>query len=184
MPHLFPAPFREVFLTHLQGRGCAFILCLQSPQHNETGPLGTIMTINNHNSGVGCFQIPDSHSSKLPCTHKQHPHTLLPLWMWPLLLFRAGNLCSCRLQFRGGFPRKPSRPGGMGWPLICSHLVNKEPIWTHPPLALGNSHRGWHRKTRRSNAELRREKGIPEITGHSSLKSWDTAWPRGVFPCP
>lgn len=97
VPHLFPAPFRELFLTHLQGRGCAFILCLQSPQHNEAGPLGTIMTINNHNSGVGCFQIPDSHSSKLPSTHKQPPHTLLPLWMWPLLLFRAETLCSCRL---------------------------------------------------------------------------------------
>lgn len=53
------------------------------------------------------------------------------------------DLCSCSklkasvsagAQVQRGIPGKPAqvesipvKPGGMGWPLICSHLVNKGP---------------------------------------------------------
>lgn len=91
------------------------------------GPLGTIMTINNHNSGQWCFQIPNLHSSELPTTHTYtHPPSSISEF----------DLCSVSAgaRVRRGIPGKPARaqsipvkPGGMGWPLICSHLVNKGP---------------------------------------------------------
>lgn len=76
--------------------GSVSSFCLQSPQHNEAGPLGTIVTINNHNSGVGCFQIPDSHSSELPSTHKRPPTPF--------------SLCECDLC--SSLELKPSVPAG------------------------------------------------------------------------
>lgn len=98
------------------------------------GPLGTIMTINNHNTGVWCFQISNLHSSELPTTHTYPP---------PPPLISEFDLCSysklktsvsAGAQVWWGIPRKPAwaesipvKPGGMGWPLICSHIVNKGP---------------------------------------------------------
>lgn len=85
------------------------------------GPLGAIMTINNHNSGVRCFQISNLHSSKLPTAHTHTP---------PPFSVSEFDLCSCSelksfvsggADVRRGIPGQPARaeavpvpPGGTG----------------------------------------------------------------------
>lgn len=98
------------------------------------GPLGTIMTINNHNSGAWCFQIPNLHSSELPTTHT-YTNTPFSISEFDLCSYsKLKTSVSAGVEVRWGIPGKPAwaesipvKPGGMGWSLICSHLVNKGP---------------------------------------------------------
>lgn len=71
------------------------------------GPLGAIMTINNHNSGVRCFQIPNLHSSELPTAHTHPPCPSLLLSLTSALAQSSRALFLEGLTFSGGFPGSP-----------------------------------------------------------------------------
>lgn len=123
MPHLFPAPWGRfssfIFKTETVTSFC--VCAVLSTMRLR--PLGMIMTINNHNSGLWCLQ--DLKLAFFQASHQTESHS-------PPLSICGFDLCSyCK---RWGTPGKPTwaesvpvKPGGMGCSLICSHLVNKEP---------------------------------------------------------
>lgn len=132
MPHLFPAPVGRFSSSVFQAGTVSSFCACEVLSTMRLGPLGTISIINNHSSGVRCFQIPNLHSSELPprlhtCTH---PSLFLNVTS---ALIQSQNLF---LQGSGweGDSRQPAQaacipvpPGGTGRPSICSHLVSKGP---------------------------------------------------------
>lgn len=136
------------------------------------GPQGTIMTINNHNSGVRHFQIPNLHSSALPTAHT---------YTHPPFSVSEFDLCSCSelksfvsggAHVRRGIPGEPARaeavpvpPGGTGRDGRESvHTLSAGAlIWTHPPVAGGN-HRRRRGAAERGCAEPKRQQGTSHVS--------------------